>query len=82
MNQRGYGVFSPTKQALVRQAPMNDNNRRMSRQWQLCWRCQKDKPLLGGSINMLGGNIPGAVRKFICLDCLNAMQKKREGGAA
>lgn len=82
MTKTGYGAFNPAKQASVQRAPLNNNNRRMSRKWQMCWRCQEDKPLLGGSVTMLGGHIPGAVRKFICLDCLNAMQKKSEGGAA
>lgn len=82
MTKSGYGAFSPAKQASTQKTPEANNNRRMARSWQLCWRCQKDKPLLGGSIQMLGGYVPGAVRKFICLDCLNEKKQKIDGGAA
>lgn len=82
MTQRGTGAFNPKAQAVNQKTPNLNNNRRMSRTWQMCWKCQKDKPLLGGSITMLGGYVPGTVRKFICADCLQAKQAKATGGEA
>jgi hypothetical protein len=36
---------------------------------QLCWKCQQDKRLFGGTIKMFG-----SVRRFICVDCVLAKQ--------
>lgn len=36
---------------------------------QMCWKCQKDKIMKGGSIKMFG-----TVRRFICVDCVLAKQ--------
>ena len=47
------------------------NRRRMARYPQLCWRCQKDKSLAGGSIKMFG-----SVRRFICKDCVEEKKAK------
>lgn len=74
--------FSALRQNITATNGLLQNKSRMATSKQLCWRCQKDKPLLGGNITMLGGNIPGAVRKFICMDCRGEMRAKREGGAA
>lgn len=46
------------------------NGQRMARHPQMCWKCQKDKPLKGGSIKMFG-----RVRRFICQDCVEAKQQ-------
>ena len=45
------------------------NRQRMARYPQLCWKCQQDKTLKGGSIKMFG-----SVRRFICKDCVEAKQ--------
>lgn len=47
------------------------NERWMNRQKQLCWKCQGDKPLAGGTVKFFG-----TVRRFICKDCVDA--KKAE----
>lgn len=78
----GYGAYRPAGLAIAQKSAEASNNKRMKGKWQMCWRCQKDKPLHGGSIQMLGGMVPGTVRKFICADCLKAKQAKTEGGAA
>jgi hypothetical protein len=44
-------------------------NRWMSGRPQMCWKCQKDKSLKGGSIKMFG-----TVRRFICVDCVLTKQ--------
>lgn len=43
---------------------------------QMCWKCQKDKPLKNGSIKMFGN-----VRRFICVDCVLAKQIRARGQA-
>ena len=40
----------------------------------ICWKCQKDKFVFGGTIKMMGGNVPGALARFICQDCVEAKQ--------
>lgn len=79
---QGQGAFRPASLAIRQKNAEAGNNRWMSGKPQLCWRCQKDKPLKGGKITMLGGQAPGAVRKFICADCIDAKQAKPEGGEA
>ena len=51
--------------------PEKQNNRWMTGRPQMCWKCQQEKRLLGGSIKMFG-----TVRRFICVDCVLA--KKAE----
>ena len=36
---------------------------------QMCWKCQKDKPLKGGEQKFFGG-----IKRFICVDCMLAKQ--------
>lgn len=78
----GYGAYRPAALAISQKSAAARNEKRMNGKWQLCWRCQKDRPLHGGSVQMLGGRVPGTVRKFICADCLKSKQAKSEGGAA
>lgn len=47
----------------------------------MCWKCQKDKPAHEGKQSFLvstkgGLNTGNALKKFICLDCLNEKQAK------
>lgn len=78
----GYGTFLPGSFAVAQKSAKASNNKWMNGKLQLCWRCQKDKPLKGGQITMLGGQTPGAVRKFICADCIEEKQAKLAGGEA
>lgn len=71
---RSFSVVHENMRALD---PNQQTKRWMSSRLQLCWKCQKDKPLKGGSIKMFG-----SVRRFICYDCLIARQSvtaKAEG---
>lgn len=78
----GYGAYRPAGLAIAQKSVEANNRNWMKGRKQLCWRCQQDKPLFRGSIDMLGGRVPGTVRKFICADCLKTKQAKAEGGAA
>jgi hypothetical protein len=49
----------------------------MSRRPQMCWKCQKDKPMKNGTIKMFG-----TVRRFICADCVLAKQIELARGEA
>jgi hypothetical protein len=45
------------------------NEKWMKTRPQLCWKCQKDKNISGGSLKFFGN-----VRRFICCDCVLAKQ--------
>ena len=49
-----------------------ENNRWMGRQKRMCWKCQKDKTVEKG----VGLTFIGNLARFICLDCMQAKQKK------
>lgn len=75
----GYGTYRPAARAIAQKTVELENNRRNSGHWSLCWRCQKDRPIYGGSIKFFG-----SVRRFICKGCIDARSgiAKVEGGAA
>jgi hypothetical protein len=41
--------------------------------WKMCWQCQKDKPTLGGHLDIKSG-----LHKFVCADCMAAKKAKHE----
>lgn len=45
------------------------NKKWMNARPQMCWKCQKEKPIKGGSLKFFG-----SVRRFICVDCVLAKQ--------
>lgn len=45
------------------------NQKRMNERPQMCWKCQKEKHIKGGSLKFFG-----SVRRFICVDCVLAKQ--------
>jgi hypothetical protein len=65
---RGFSVLQENIRALD---PNKQTNRWMAGRPQMCWKCQQEKRLLGGSIKMFG-----TVRRFICVDCV--LTKKAE----
>lgn len=64
-------TFSAIQQNIQATSGLLDNERRMVRKKQLCWKCQNDKPLLGGSLKFFGGG----VRRFICKQCVDNREK-------
>jgi hypothetical protein len=58
-------TFSAVRENLRATNADINNKQRMANTWQMCWKCQKDKPLKGGSLKFFG-----TVRQFICLDCI------------
>lgn len=66
----GTGTFSAIKQNIKATAADLGTKRWMVRQPQLCWKCQKDKPITGGTFKLFGGG----VRRFICGDCIAEKQ--------
>ena len=80
MRGNGYGkVIGQNVAALSGQL---HNEQRMNRKWKMCWKCQKDKPVFGGSLKMMGGYVPGALARFICKDCIEAKQAELKARAA
>jgi len=71
-------TFSPVQENIRAQEAKSRNERWMSRRPQLCWKCQKEKQIKGGSLKFFG-----SVRRFICVDCVLAKQAAiaREKGA-
>jgi hypothetical protein len=61
--------FNVVQQNIRALDPDAKTRRWMLGQPQMCWKCQKDKPLFGGTIKMFG-----SVRRFICVDCVLAKQ--------
>jgi len=76
---RGQGQRSYVRENLLGYSATKDLNRYRSSRTKLCWKCQKDKPQLGGSAQTLDG-FGGSLHKFICRDCLDAKERsmKRE----
>lgn len=60
-------TFSAVEQNIKATASMLQNEEAMRRKKQLCWKCQKDKPLVGGSLKFFGGG----VRRFLCKQCID-----------
>jgi len=41
--------------------------------WKTCWRCQKDKPTVGGHLDIRSG-----LHKFVCADCMAEKKARNE----
>jgi hypothetical protein len=39
----------------------------------MCWKCQKDKPVKGGYLNIIAG-----LHQFVCKDCVEARLRSKE----
>lgn len=65
-------AFDPKKQAFSSRS----EELRIKRQWtkkKTCWKCQKDKPVAGGSLTVRPNFF-----KFICKQCCEAKKAKDE----
>lgn len=62
--------YSILRENMTATAADTATKRWMQGKWQICWKCQKDKPTGGGSLKFFGGG----VRRFICRDCIAAKQ--------
>lgn len=57
--------FSAVQENIRALSAQKQTNRWIATRPQMCWKCQKDKPLKNGAIKMFG-----TVRRFICADCV------------
>jgi len=69
-------TFSPLQENIKTLEPSFETKRWMNAHKNLCLRCQKDKPIKGGSVKFFGG-----LKRFICVDCIQAKLSKTEGEA-
>lgn len=65
----GMQKFSILRQNIAATSADANTKRWMNGKPQLCWKCQKDKSVKGGSFKFFG-----TVRRFICVDCVLAKQ--------
>ena len=72
---RGTGVKHILAENLRATSSQNHFNKNTSLKKRMCWKCQKDKPTLGGHIKMF----TGGTMKFICKDCMDAKKEKTNG---
>lgn len=63
----GIKKFNVVQENIAATSAKINNERWMSQRPQMCWKCQKDKPLKGGALKFFG-----TVRRFICVDCVFA----------
>ena len=49
---------------------LNNWKNNVSKKWQMCWACQKDKSPLGGHLSLRPG-----LAKFVCRDCVALKEK-------
>ncbi len=70
--------FNAVQQNISANKAHDATKRWMNGKPQMCWKCQKDKSTLGGSLKFFG-----SVRRFICKECVEAKQQamaeKQEG---
>jgi hypothetical protein len=71
---RGNGFKNVVAENLRTTSALRSNQKQMNYRRKLCWRCQKDQHVFGGSIKIY----PGGLMKFICKDCLQAMEAKKD----
>lgn len=69
MTTRDTKTFNVVSQNIRALDADTQTKRWMSTRPQICWKCQKDKPMKGGTIKMFG-----TVRRFICVDCVLTKQ--------
>ena len=67
---RGTGFGNVIAQNIAASSAKRSNEQWMSRQWKMCWKCQKDKSVNGGYIRIMAG-----LHKFVCKDCMDAKEK-------
>ena len=67
MSNKNLYKFSPLQENIKAYAAHSKTKKWMSGKPQLCWKCQKDKHLLGGTLKFFG-----PLRRFICVDCVLA----------
>jgi len=69
---RGRTGFNAVASNVFAMAPEAERRKYASRHPQLCWACQKEKPTLGGRLNITPG-----FHKFVCKDCCDASAAKK-----
>jgi hypothetical protein len=74
---KGNHNFSAVEENIRALSADTQTKKWMSRRPQMCWKCQKDKPMKNGTIKMFG-----TVRRFICADCVLAKQIELARGEA
>jgi hypothetical protein len=67
---RGTGNRNVVAENLSASFAKRDHEKWMRKQWKMCWKCQKDKPQIGGYLRFSAG-----LHKFICKDCMDAKEK-------
>jgi hypothetical protein len=77
---KGNGLINIVGDNLNAVNPYLKSERRIHKT-RMCWKCQKDKQTFGGTIKMMGGQVPGALARFICKDCIEAKQAQLRGEA-
>lgn len=70
---KGQGTYNVLAQNLMASNLHSNTQKMFNRKPKMCWKCQKDKPTLGGYIKAQAG-----LFKFICKDCIDA-KKLKEG---
>ena len=70
------GTKSVLKENMMAVNPHRQFQREANQKPQMCWKCQKDKPVRGGEITMIGGMVKGALRKFNCKECVEERLNK------
>lgn len=68
---RGNGATHILAQNLKAANTHLDSERELHRRPKMCWKCQKDKSVIGGHVKMQVG-----LFKFICKDCMDAKKLK------
>lgn len=69
MTTRNTKTFNVVSQNIAATKDHYATRRWMNSRPQICWKCQQDKPMKGGTIKMFG-----TVRRFICVDCVLTKQ--------
>jgi len=67
----GFSKFNVVRQNIAAYKAESNNNQRMLNHRQMCWKCQKEKPLKGATMKFFG-----SVRMLICADCVTSKKAK------
>lgn len=67
------GAYNPKKQALAAKSEELFVKRNWVNKKKLCWKCQKEKSMVGGFIRAAPGFF-----KFVCKECCDAKKAKDE----
>lgn len=68
--------YDPKKMAIRALSEESYEKQKLKLKKRLCWSCQKDKPVSGGSQKMWIG-----LHKFICKDCCEEKLQKKKNAA-